>query len=220
MAGTLAGGGGPQAGSPGCTVPIHGLPRDHAQCQLILRRAVFFDRDGTLMEEVHYCSDPALVRVFPGVPDALRRLKAAGFRVFVITNQSGIGRGLITEAQYHAVQEEFLRQAGREWIDATYYCPDAPGVPSHVPQARAGHGARGCRGRTTSTSPTSYFVGDKSRRHRMRPPGGDAYRSGADRIRSRTALHRRPHLQGCGGSGGMLIGYDAVFAGMTHPARK
>ena len=43
------------------------------------RRAVFFDRDGTLMEEVHYCSDPALVRVFPGVPDALRRLKAAGF---------------------------------------------------------------------------------------------------------------------------------------------
>ena len=60
------------------------------------RRAVFFDRDGTLMEEVHYCSDPALVRVFPGVPDALRHLKAAGFLVFVVTNQSGIGRGLIT----------------------------------------------------------------------------------------------------------------------------
>ena len=56
-------------------------------------RAVFFDRDGTLMEEVHYCGDPARVRVFPGVPEALRKLKEAGFRTFVITNQSGIARG-------------------------------------------------------------------------------------------------------------------------------
>ena len=78
------------------------------------RRAVFFDRDGTLMEDAHYCGDPALVKVFPGVPEALRRLKEAGFGVFIITNQSGIGRGLITEAQYRAVQEEFLRQAGRD----------------------------------------------------------------------------------------------------------
>ena len=60
--------------------------------------AVFFDRDGTLMEEVHYCADPALVRVYPGVPQALRQLKAAGFRTFIVTNQSGIGRGLFTEA--------------------------------------------------------------------------------------------------------------------------
>ena len=67
-------------------------------------RAVFFDRDGTLMEEVHYCGDPARVRVFPGVPEALRKLKEAGFRAFIVTNQSGIARGLITEAQYHAVQ--------------------------------------------------------------------------------------------------------------------
>ena len=92
------------------------------------RRAVFFDRDGTLMEDAHYCGDPALVKVFPGVPEALRRLKEAGFGVFIITNQSGIGRGLITEAQYRAVHEEFLRQAGSGWIDASYYCPDAPGV--------------------------------------------------------------------------------------------
>jgi D-glycero-D-manno-heptose 1,7-bisphosphate phosphatase len=41
--------------------------------------AVFFDRDGTLMEEVNYCGDPALVRVYPGAPDALRRLKEGGF---------------------------------------------------------------------------------------------------------------------------------------------
>ena len=98
--------------------------------QTDLRRAVFFDRDGTLMEDAHYCGDPALVKVFPGVPAALRRLKEAGLCVLVITNQSGIGRGLITEAQYRSVQEEFLRQVGRESIDASYYCPDAPDVPS------------------------------------------------------------------------------------------
>jgi len=92
--------------------------------------AVFFDRDGTLMEEVHYCADPARVRVYPGVSEALAKLKAAGFRLFVVSNQSGIGRGLITLEQYHAVQQEFLRQIGPRLIDASYFCPDAPGVPS------------------------------------------------------------------------------------------
>src|SRR5207248_6736618 len=93
-------------------------------------RAVFFDRDGTLMEDARYCADPALVRVFPGVPEALRRLKGAGFAIFVITNQSGIARGRITEEQYHAVHGEFLRQVGPGLIDATYYCADAPGSRS------------------------------------------------------------------------------------------
>lgn len=92
--------------------------------------AVFFDRDGTLMEEVHYCADPALVKVFPGVPAALRRLKHAGFRNFIVTNQSGIGRGLFTDAQYHLVHAELLRQIGPGLIDATYYCPDAPETAS------------------------------------------------------------------------------------------
>jgi D-glycero-D-manno-heptose 1,7-bisphosphate phosphatase len=93
-------------------------------------RAVFLDRDGTLMEEVHYCGDPAKVKLYPGVPDALGRLKAAGFFLFVATNQSGIGRGIITEAQYLAVQAEFLRQLGGGLIDASYFCADAPGVVS------------------------------------------------------------------------------------------
>jgi D-glycero-D-manno-heptose 1,7-bisphosphate phosphatase len=99
-----------------------------------MRPAVFFDRDGTLMEEVEYCGDPALVRVFPGIADALRSLKNAGFLNIIVSNQSGIGRGLLTDAQYHAVQRELLRQIGGEsgdgLIDASYFCPDAPGVPS------------------------------------------------------------------------------------------
>src|SRR3954465_5605314 len=91
-------------------------------------RAVFFDRDGTLMENVAYCGDPAKVHVYPGVPDALRRLRAAGWRVFIVTNQSGIRAGWIPDEQYQSVASEFLRQAGD--IDGSYYCPDPPGIPS------------------------------------------------------------------------------------------
>ncbi|MEI6561043.1 MAG: HAD-IIIA family hydrolase [Verrucomicrobiota bacterium] len=77
---------------------------------MTLRPAVFLDRDGTLMEEVHYCADPALVHLFPGTAAALRQLTERGYLCVIITNQSGIGRGLLTEAQYHAVQTELFRQ--------------------------------------------------------------------------------------------------------------
>jgi D-glycero-D-manno-heptose 1,7-bisphosphate phosphatase len=90
------------------------------------RKAVFFDRDGTLMEEVHYCGDPAKVKIYPKVTEALRALRQAGFLNFIVTNQSAIGRGWMTVEQYQAVQRELLRQIGEDLIDATYFCPDAP----------------------------------------------------------------------------------------------
>ena len=100
--------------------------------------AVFLDRDGTLMPDVPYCSDPAKVHIFDDTPDALRRLKAAGFKLFMITNQSGIGRGYFTEAQYHAVARETERQIGPGLIDATYFCPDAPDAAT--PRRKPGPG--------------------------------------------------------------------------------
>lgn len=90
--------------------------------------AVFLDRDGTLIEDQHYAADPAAVRLLDGVPEALAALRAAGFRLVVITNQSGIGRGTITHVQYAAVRERLdalLRAAGAP-IDATYMCPHHP----------------------------------------------------------------------------------------------
>jgi D-glycero-D-manno-heptose 1,7-bisphosphate phosphatase len=123
--------------------------------------AVFFDRDGTLMEEVHYCGDPARVRVFPGVPEALRKLKQAGFRTFVITNQSGIGRGLITEAQYHAVEEELLHQVGAGVIDATYFCADPPAVPSTRRKPEPGMVLEAAAAYDIDLA-RSCFIGDKS----------------------------------------------------------
>lgn len=79
------------------------------------------------MEEVHYCAEPARVRVLPGVAAALERLKAAGFRLLIITNQSGIGRGYFTEDDFEKVQAELMRQLHAPGlIERTYHCSDAP----------------------------------------------------------------------------------------------
>src|SRR5438046_8870928 len=92
--------------------------------------AVFFDRDGTIMHDVNYCSDPKDVHVFPFVAQSLRRLKARGFKLIMVTNQSGMGRGYFTREQYERVHAEVLRQLGAPLIDATYVCPDVPGSDS------------------------------------------------------------------------------------------
>jgi len=123
--------------------------------------AVFFDRDGTLMEETHYCGDPARVRLYPGVSEALRKLKAAGFRAFIVTNQSGIGRGLITEEQYQAVQRELLRQIGEGLIDASYFCADVPGIPSTRRKPAPGMVLEAAA-EFDLDLPRSWFVGDKT----------------------------------------------------------
>jgi D-glycero-D-manno-heptose 1,7-bisphosphate phosphatase len=125
------------------------------------RTAVFWDRDGTLMEEVHYCGDPAKVKVYPEVPEALRALKQAGFLNFIASNQSGIARGLITEAQYHAVQRELLRQIGEDLIDASYFCPDAPDAPSLRRKPQPGMLLEASAEFGIDLS-ASYMVGDKA----------------------------------------------------------
>ncbi len=92
--------------------------------------AVFVDRDGTLMEEVHYCNDPGKVRVFEGVPKALQALRAAGFRTVLVTNQNGIAKGLISQNQYESVHTRLLEQLGPDTLDAAYMCADPAGQPS------------------------------------------------------------------------------------------
>jgi D-glycero-D-manno-heptose 1,7-bisphosphate phosphatase len=124
-------------------------------------RAVFLDRDGTLMEDMHYCRDPGLVRVYPGVSRALRQIKEAGYLVFIVTNQSGIGRGLVTEAQYQAVQAELLRQLGPGLIDATFYCSDPPGAPSARRKPAPGMVLEAAAEYDVDL-PCSYLIGDKA----------------------------------------------------------
>ena len=92
------------------------------------RRAVFLDRDGTLVDDPGFLKDPNDVRLLPGSGEALAQLARAGFAIVVITNQSGIGHGLLTHDDYRRVQarvQELLARDGAG-VDATYYCPHSP----------------------------------------------------------------------------------------------
>ena len=122
--------------------------------------AVFIDRDGTIMKDTDYCSHPKDVRIFPGVLEALRRLKSRGFKLIIITNQSGIGRGLFTLDQYRAVESEVLRQVGDNLVDATYYCPDAPGKHSDCRKPAPGMVVKATRDHQIDLS-RSFLIGDK-----------------------------------------------------------
>jgi len=90
-----------------------------------MRRAVFLDRDGTLLEEGNYVSDIRNVVFFPYTIDAVRLLNDAGFAVVVITNQSGIARGIVKEAfvgEAHRFIDGKLAEGGAH-VDGYYYCP-------------------------------------------------------------------------------------------------
>ncbi|HXM33033.1 MAG TPA: HAD family hydrolase [Chthoniobacterales bacterium] len=123
--------------------------------------AIFLDRDGTLMRDVDYCGDPEKVEVFPEVVKALRRLKERGYKLIIITNQSGIGRGYFTEKDYRAVEQEFLRQVGAGLIDASYYCPDVPGKNSARRKPATGMVLEAERDHRLDLA-CSWFVGDKT----------------------------------------------------------
>lgn len=93
------------------------------------RRAVFFDRDDTLMVNVPYLGDPKQVEAFAEAATALAELESAGFFIFVVSNQSGVGRGLITREQVESVNVELTRQLGKKYIHAFYHSFAAPDDP-------------------------------------------------------------------------------------------
>ncbi|MBU2994060.1 HAD family hydrolase [Octadecabacter sp. 1_MG-2023] len=95
-----------------------------------MKGAVFLDRDGTIIELVHHLNDPADVAVIPGAGRAIADLRTAGWRVVIITNQSVIGRGKLTEAGLDEVHAEMRRQlapSGAD-VDGIYFCPLAPSI--------------------------------------------------------------------------------------------
>ncbi len=92
------------------------------------RRAVFLDRDGTMIEDVDYLTEIEQIRILPGVPDALRRLREAGYLLIVVTNQSAVARGMLTETELADIHAELSRRLAAEGaaVDAFYYCPHLP----------------------------------------------------------------------------------------------
>lgn len=90
--------------------------------------AVFLDKDGTLVHDVPYNVDPALLRLREGAGEALRRLAGAGYRLVVVSNQSGVARGRFEESALAAVERRLrtlLRDEGVT-LDAFVYCPHLP----------------------------------------------------------------------------------------------
>lgn len=124
-------------------------------------RAVFLDRDDTLMVNVPYLGDPDRVEIFPDAAEALFALRKANFLIFVVSNQSGVGRGLITREQVHAVNSELKRQFNGDYIHAFYnsfatpddpYATDRKPSPELVLEASVTHDL---------DLPGSFFIGDR-----------------------------------------------------------
>jgi D-glycero-D-manno-heptose 1,7-bisphosphate phosphatase len=97
-----------------------------------MKRAVFLDRDGTINVDKNYLSDPSQLELIPGTLAALRRLADSGYLLFIVTNQSGIGRGYYTlkdMERVHARLNSELAEVGVH-LSAIYFAPEAPEQPS------------------------------------------------------------------------------------------
>jgi len=97
-----------------------------------MNKAVFCDRDGTLIEERDYLSRPEQVKILAGTGRALRSLQDAGFFLFIVSNQSGVGRGYFTMEDVERVNRHMLSELAREKVDfkKIYIAPEAPESPS------------------------------------------------------------------------------------------
>jgi D-glycero-D-manno-heptose 1,7-bisphosphate phosphatase len=127
-----------------------------------LHAAVFLDRDGTLIREKHYLHRPEEVEFFPGTTEALRSLQAAGLKLVLVTNQSGVGRGLFSledVEKVHAYICSELAQGGARF-ERIYVAPEHPDQPSRgrKPSPQFLFEARDELAIDLSQS---YFIGDK-----------------------------------------------------------
>jgi histidinol-phosphate phosphatase family protein len=130
------------------------------------RAAMFIDRDGTLIKDVGYIKDPADVELVPHAANAVRRMNYELYPVIVVTNQSGIARGLLTEADYQRVRsrvDDLLAERGA-YVDAHYHCPHHPDFTGPCDCRKPGVGLfeRAIREHAIDGA-ASLFVGDRWR---------------------------------------------------------
>jgi D-glycero-D-manno-heptose 1,7-bisphosphate phosphatase len=131
-----------------------------------VNRAVFLDRDGTIIEDAGYVRSPEQVRLLPGAAAAIRQLNTNGWLAVVVTNQSGIARGLLSEEDYRDTErrvDELLAQEGAH-LDGHYWCPHLPEVNGPCECRKPGtllyrQAAQGL----DIDLPASWWVGDRAR---------------------------------------------------------
>lgn len=128
--------------------------------------AAFLDRDGTIIRDTEYLRDPEQVELLPGAARAIRRLNDAGIPVIVVTNQSGIARGLLTEQDYERVRmrvDKLIAAEGAR-IDASYHCPHHPDFSGPCECRKPGIKLYSDAARDHALDPAaSWFVGDRIR---------------------------------------------------------
>jgi histidinol-phosphate phosphatase family protein len=127
-----------------------------------MRPALFLDRDGTIVEDRGYMHDPALVEFLPGAPEVLNEIAQKGWALFVVSNQSGVGRGLMTMDEMHAVHNRFLdmmRSADAE-ITASYLCIHSPDENCHCRKPSPFHLKEAEREHDIDLS-KSWMIGDR-----------------------------------------------------------
>ena len=128
-----------------------------------MSRAVFLDRDGTLNVERQYLHDPQALELFPGTGSALKRLMDGGYALFIVTNQSGIGRGYYQEKDMHAVNDRLIEVLAADGVEfkKIYFAPESPEVdsPGRKPKPKFLKDAASEFGVDLSQS---FMVGDKT----------------------------------------------------------
>lgn len=125
-------------------------------------RAIFIDRDGTINLDVHYLDDPDKFEMYPGVGEGVKKLKDSGFKVIVITNQSGIARGYFTEKQLSDIHERMKKefQEFDVMLDGIYYCPHHPDDNCNCRKPNTGLFEKAIREHNIDVK-KSYMLGDK-----------------------------------------------------------
>ena len=140
--------------------------RSRAYGDSAARAAAFLDRDGTIIRDTVYIRDPKDVELLPGAAAAIKRLNDQAVAVIVVTNQSGVGRGLLSLDEYEAVRARIdaLLAADGARIDATYMCPHHPDVPGGCDCRKPGVGMyRRAIADYGLDAKRSLFVGDRWR---------------------------------------------------------
>jgi rfaE bifunctional protein nucleotidyltransferase chain/domain len=127
------------------------------------RRIVFMDRDGTLIDDIHFLHEPDRVHLKSGVTQGLRDLRAAGFRLVIVTNQQGLGLGYFDMDAFLEVNQRLLREIGAEGaaIDRIYFCPHSQADSCNCRKPLPGMLERACRDFGVDAS-DCFLIGDSA----------------------------------------------------------
>lgn len=157
---------------------------------------VFLDRDGTLNPDPGYIRSPDQYELFPGVADALAKLKQAGARLIVVTNQSGVARGFLSMRDLEAIHEKLARLLGEAGVtlDAIYVCPHHPDDGCGCRKPKTGLVDRAVRDHAIDLS-RSYLVGDHGKDMEL------AKRVGARAVLVTTGAVTPQQVEGLGDAG-------------------